>query len=384
VDFSYLPEHDELVAVARRVAAELAPGYVERDVAGTFPWPALKLLADSELLGVNVPAEAGGQGAGELAAGLVCEELGRADYAAALMIIQAGTAGKLLWRLGSDRIKEQWLRRVTTGDTTFGLALTEPATGSDISALAAAATPTEAGSGAGGCPPPGWAIRGEKSSMSFSESQMAFVLARTEGGPGMFVVPLDASGVTVAPFDDMGSRPIGRAVVTFDDVVVPADAMLGVPGAGVKFALGSLASSKVLVCCVCLGVAEAALAEAVAWARERVTFGAPLATRQGIAFPAADLATQLEAARLLAYKALWKADRGEDFRREAAMAKAWIPRLASTVCHEAILTIGHVAYSREHPAQLRLRDVLATELGEGPANTQRMIVARDLFGVTPS
>jgi cyclohexanecarboxyl-CoA dehydrogenase len=374
VDFAHLPEHDELVGVARRVAAELAPGYVERDRAGAFPWETLKLLADSGLLGVHVPAEAGGQGAGELAAGLVCEELGRADYTGALMIIQAGTAGKMLWRLGSERVKEQWLPRVTTGDTTFGLALTEPGTGSDISALAAVAKPSGEG----------FVIRGEKSSMSFSESQMAFVLARTEGGPALFVVPLDAPGVTVAPFDDMGSRPLGRAVVTFDDVVVPADAMLGTPGAGVKFALGSLASSKVLVCCVCLGVAEAALAEAVEWAKDRVTFGAPLATRQGITFPVADLATQLEAARLLAHKALWKADRGDDFRREAAMAKTWIPRLASTVCHEAILTIGHVAYSREHAAQLRLRDVLATELGEGPANTQRMIVARDLFGVTPS
>ncbi|MDQ1503286.1 MAG: cyclohexanecarboxyl-CoA dehydrogenase [Actinomycetota bacterium] len=374
MDFTLLPEHEALVAVARRVAGELAPGYVERDRAGAFPWETLKLLADSGLLGVPVPAEAGGQGAGELAAGLVCEELGKADYTTALMVIQAGTAGKMLWRLGSERVKEQWLPRVTTGDTTFGLALTEPGTGSDISALAATAKP--AGDG--------FSIRGEKSSMSFSESQMAFVLARTEDGPALFVVPLDARGVTVAPFDDMGSRPLGRAVVTFDDVTVPADAMLGTPGAGVKFALGSLASSKVLVGCVCLGVAGAALAEAVAWAKERVTFGAPLATRQGIAFPAADLATQLEAARLLAHKALWKADRGDDFRREAAMAKAWIPRLASTVCHEAILTIGHVAYSREHPAQLRLRDVLATELGEGPANTQRMIVARDLFGVTPS
>jgi len=89
--------------------AKLAPGYVERDRAGAFPWETLKLLADSGLLGVHVPAEAGGQGAGELAAGLVCEELGRADYATALMIIQAGTAGKLLWRLGSERVKEQWL-----------------------------------------------------------------------------------------------------------------------------------------------------------------------------------------------------------------------------------------------------------------------------------
>jgi cyclohexanecarboxyl-CoA dehydrogenase len=374
VDFAQLPEHDELVGVARRVAGELAPGYVDRDRAGTFPWETLARLAESGLLGVHVPAEAGGQGAGELAAGLVCEALGRADYATALMVIQAGTAGKLLWRLGSERVKEQWLPRVTTGDTTFGLALTEPGTGSDIAALAAVATPSG----------DGFTIRGEKSAMSFSESQVAFVLARTEGGPALFVVPLDAPGVTVAPFDDMGSRPIGRAVVTFDDVMVPADAVLGAPGAGVRTALGALGSSKVLVCCVCLGVADAALAEAVAWAKERVTFGAPLATRQGIAFPAADLATQLEAARLLAQKALWKADRGEDFRREAAMAKGWIPRLASTVCHEAILTIGHVAYSREHPAQLRLRDVLATELGEGPANTQRMIVARDLFGVTPS
>ena len=374
MDFTHLPEHEELVNVARRVAAELAPGYVERDRAGVFSWESLKLLADSGLLGVHVPAEAGGEGAGELAAGLVCEELGRADYTTALMIIQAGTAGKLLWRLGSERTKAEWLPRVITGDTTYGLAFTEPGTGSDIAALAA----TAKASG------DGFSILGEKSSMSFSESQVAFVLARTEGGPALFVVPLDAPGVTVAPFDDMGSRPLGRAVVTFDDVEVPADAMLGTPGAGLKLALGSLAASKVLVCCVCLGVAEAALAEAVEWARDRVTFGAPLATRQGIAFPAADLATQLEAARLLAHKALWKADRGEDFRREAAMAKAWIPRLTSTVCHEAILTIGHVAYSREHPAQLRLRDVLATELGEGPANTQRMIVARDMFGVTPS
>ncbi|HEV7686486.1 MAG TPA: acyl-CoA dehydrogenase family protein, partial [Acidimicrobiia bacterium] len=194
MDFTLLPEHEALVAVARRVAGELAPGYVERDRAGAFPWETLKLLAGSGLLGVPVPAEAGGQGAGELAAGLVCEELGKADYTTALMVIQAGTAGKMLWRLGSERVKEQWLPRVTTGDTTFGLALTEPGTGSDISALAATAKP--AGDG--------FSIRGEKSSMSFSESQMAFVLARTEDGPALFVVPLDAPGVTVAPFDDMG------------------------------------------------------------------------------------------------------------------------------------------------------------------------------------
>jgi cyclohexanecarboxyl-CoA dehydrogenase len=373
MDFALLPEHEELVAVARRVAAELAPGYVGRDRAGTFAWDVMKLLATAGLLDVHVPAEAGGQGAGEVAAGLVCEELAAADNAAALMVIQAGTAGKLLWRMGSERVRAEWLPRVATGDTTFGLALTEPGTGSDIAALATTARPTGTGH----------VIRGEKSSMSFAESRAAFVLAKTEDGPALFLVPLDAPGVTVAPFDDMGMRVPGRAVVTFDDVEVPADAVLGEPGTGLRSMLASLAASKVLVCCGCLGTARAALDEAVAWAEERVTFGKTLSSRQGIAFPLADAATHLEAARLLAHKALWKADRGLDFRREAAMAKSWIPALASAVCHEAILTIGHVAYSREHPAQLRLRDVLATELGEGPANTQRMIIARDMLGVTP-
>jgi cyclohexanecarboxyl-CoA dehydrogenase len=378
MDFAPRPEHEELIAVARRVAAELAPGYVARDVAGAFAWDTMKLLGTAGLLDVGVPAEAGGQGAGELAAGLVCEELAAADTAAALMVVQAGTAGKLLWRLGSERLQAEWLPRVATGDTTFGLALTEPGTGSDIAGLAATAR-----RGRGRSTGAGWVIRGEKSSVSFAESQAAFVLARTEDGPALFFVPLDAAGVTVAPFDDMGMRSVGRAVVTFDDVEVAADALLGEPGSGLRSMLGSLAASKVLVCCVCLGVARAALAEAVGWARERVTFGAPLSTRQGIAFPLADAATRLEAARLLAHKALWKADQGLDFRSEAAMAKSWIPALASDVCRDAILTIGHVAYSREHPAQVRLRDVLATELGEGPANTQRILVARDLLGVTP-
>jgi cyclohexanecarboxyl-CoA dehydrogenase len=356
------------------VAAELAPGYVERDRAGEFPWPTLKLLAQAGLLGLNAPVEAGGQGAGELAAGLVCEILGAADYVAALSVLQAGTAGKLLHTFASPEVKEAWLPRVSSGDTTFGLALTEPSTGSDISALAMSAQP------AGG----GWVLRGEKSSMSFAAAQAAFVLARTPDGPCLFFVPLDAPGVHVAPFDDMGSRPLGRAVVTFDDVEVGDSYRLGEPGSGVRQILGSLGTSKVLVCCTCLGVARAAIDDAVTWSKERVTFGAPLATRQGIAFPLVDVTIQLEAAALLARKALWMVDQGLDARQEAAMAKAWIPGLAVDACHQAVLTIGHVAYSREHAAQVRLRDVLGTELGEGPANIQKIVVARAMFGVKPS
>ena len=373
MDFDLTGEQRQLVDVARRVAGELAPGYVARDRAGRFPWDTLDLLGRAGLLGVNVSEEAGGQGAGELGAGLVCEELGAADYAAGLMILQAGTAGKLLQRFATPSVRERWLPRIATGDTTFGLAFTEPGTGSDISALAMSAKPTSDGT---------WLLNGEKSAMSFAESQVAFTLAQTSEGPCLFVVPLDARGITVAPYEDMGSRPLGRAVVTYDGVEIPDDHRMGEPGAGVRQALGALGSSKVLVCCVCLGVARAAIADAVEWAKSRVTFGAPLASRQGIAFPLVDLTTQLNAARLLAHKALWQADRGLDFRQAAAMAKSWIPRLAVEACHESLLTIGHVAYSCEHPAQVRLRDVLGTELGEGPTNTQRIVLARALLGTS--
>jgi len=122
----------------------------------------------------------------------------------------------------------------------------------------------------------------------------------------------------------------------------------------------------------------------IEWSRHRVTFGKPLAERQGITFPIVDQLTQVEAARLLIRKAMWLSDRGLDCRREAAMVKAWVPSLATRICHESLLTIGNVAYSREHVAQLRLRDAISAELGDGAANIQRILLTRDVFGTDPS
>jgi cyclohexanecarboxyl-CoA dehydrogenase len=374
MDFEVADEHLELQSVAKKVAAELAPGYVARDRQGDMAWSTLSLLANAGLLGLNAPIEAGGQGAGEVATAIVVETLARGDFAAASMAISSGTRAKLLHKFGSDQVKAEWIPKVLGGTGLIGLAFTEPQTGSDISAVATRAHRDG----------DGWVLRGEKSSMSNAAAQAAMVLAVTSDGPCLFLVPRDVDGVTVAPYEDMGNRQIGRAVVTLDDVKVPGDAQIGEPGNGVRNVLQAFGSSKVLVCAMCLGAASASLDEAIEWSKDRVTYGAPLATRQGVTFPLIDRAIELEAARLLAHKALWLADTGRDFRREAAMAKTWIPSLASQVCREALLTIGHIGYSSEHPAQLRLRDVLGTELGEGPANTQRIVLARGLFGATPS
>ena len=147
--------------------------------------------------------------------------------------------------------------------------------------------------------------------------------------------------------------------------------------------LDALATSKVTLAMSAVGTARAAFDDAVAWAKERETFGRPIAARQGVAFPLARHAIDIEAARLLCWRALDLADRGQPFRAEAAQVKAWVPKRMVDVCHTALLTIGHVAYSTEHPAQLRLRDVIGVEMGEGTEATQLIILCREIFGMTP-
>ncbi|MFC4946659.1 acyl-CoA dehydrogenase family protein [Pseudonocardia sp. GCM10023141] len=375
MDFGHSPEQRAVQDVARRLADRLAPGYVERDIAGLFPWKELAMLGEASLLGLNVPEEAGGQGAGELITGMVCEIIATADYDVASCIWQAGSTAKLLHRHGSAEVRDRWLQPVLAGQAMAGFAFTEPGAGSDISAAVATRARRDGSD---------WVLDGEKNSMSFAESQLAIVLAGTVDGPAVFCVPTDAPGVTVAPYDDLGGRQNGRAVVTFDGARVPDSARLGDPGHGVGQVLGVLGTSKVLVSAGAIGAATAALRDALAWAQERSTYGATLSTRQGVMFPLVDLSTELEAARLLLHRTLWLADNGQPYRKDAAMVKAWVPALCTRICMQAMLTVGHVGFSREHPAQVRLRDVMVTEFGEGTANVQRLIVAREMTGISPN
>lgn len=375
MDFGQTPEQRSVQDVARRLADRFAPGYVERDIAGHFPWKELAMLGEASLLGLNVDEEAGGQGAGELITGMVCETIATADYDVASLIWQAGSTAKLLHRHGSDEVRERWLQPVLAGQAMAGFAFTEPGAGSDISAAVTTRARRDGGD---------WVLDGEKNSMSFDESQLAIVLAGTPDGAAVFCVPTDSPGLTVAPYDDLGGRQNGRAVVTFDGVRVPDNARLGDPGRGVGQVLGVLGTSKVLVSAGAIGAASAALRDAVAWAKERSTYGAKLETRQGVMFPLVDMATELEAARLLLHRTLWLADNGQPYRKEAAMVKAWVPALCTRICMQSMLTVGHVGFSREHPAQVRLRDVMVTEFGEGTANVQRIIVAREMTGTSPN
>lgn len=374
MDFTITPEQAALVEVARDVAKKLAPGYVGRDKE-EFSWEVPHTLGDAHLLGIHVPEEIGGQGASAVAAGMVVEELGVADSMTTTMVVQASTSATLLHKYANPTIAAEWIPKILSGRTTVSLGFTEEQSGSDLANLRTAATRTA----------DGWVLNGEKQSISLMASSSAMVvLARSEDGPVILFTPTDAPGLTATRMPSLGRRPSGRSIVHFDGVAVPADHQIGDPQQGLRAVLASLGHSRLLVSMGLIGMGRGAVEETKPWINDRITFGRPLVERQGVAFPLVDHMTNLEMARLLCLKGLWLADRGADYRVESAMAKAFVPKAVFDLVHDCLLFFGHAGYALENPMQLRLRDVLAAELGEGPANIQRLILSRRLLGANPS
>lgn len=366
------PAHEQLREVVRGVAASLEGGARQRDAAGTFPYDVMDKLAGAGLIGLDLGEQWGGQGAGSVACGLAVGGIAEADFTAAQILIQASTAGRLLSRFASADVSAAWLPKLLAGKTQISLALTEPTAGSDLAGVRLKAVRSGTG----------WLLSGEKSSVSFPDSEALIVLARADEGLQLFFVE-DKTNITRSALRDLGNRSAGRDIMYFNDVPVAANASIGEPVRGFRTILESLTSARLLVAMSCVGVARAAWRDMTAWVNDREAFGTRLSNKQGIAFPAVDHAIAIELAELLSLKGLWLEDAGLPFDVEAAMAKAWIPRKMFDVCHEALLMHGHVGYSDEHPAQRRLRDVLAADIGEGMANVQRIILARKLIGSNP-
>jgi cyclohexanecarboxyl-CoA dehydrogenase len=265
---------------------------------------------------------------------------------------------------------------MTRGEAVIALALTEPGVGSDAQNLVCRAARDGED----------YVITGEKSGISLGMAAHAsIVFAKTDPskkaqGVTAFLVPLDLPGVSRSPIRDLGSRAIGRAVLSFDHVRVPASHRLGAEGTGFYEVMRSFDFNRVFIALACLGAAQVSLDETMAYVKERKAFGRTLATFEGVSFPIAEAATHLEAARWLAYRALWLADRGEPNTKESAMVKWWAPQLAVQVIHQCLLLHGHYGYTAELPFEQRLRDVLGLEIADGTAQVMKIIVARELMG----
>jgi cyclohexanecarboxyl-CoA dehydrogenase len=389
MDFSFTPEHEELARTVRAFATrELAPRSREWDRTAAFPTDAWRRMGELGLLGLRIPVEYGGADADFVMLGIAMEETARGDFSCMYGVQLAALAGEILGKNGDPDVCRQWLPRVASGEAPMALALTEPSAGSDAAALQCRARRDG----------DDWLITGEKSGISLGmAAKAAIVFARsgdprgaTSGRPGgsratatgvsAFLVPLDAPGVARSALRDMGSHAVGRAVLSFDGVRVPGSHLIGAEGSGFHQVMRGFDYNRVAIALACLGTAQISLEETMAWVRERTTFGKPLATYEGVTFPIAEAATQLEAARLFSYRALWLADHGQPHTKEAAMVKWWAPKIARETIHQCLLLHGHYGYTDELPFEQRLRDVIGLEIGDGSAEIMKIIVARELMG----
>jgi cyclohexanecarboxyl-CoA dehydrogenase len=377
MDLAFSPEQEELVRTLRQFASrELAPRSAQWDRSGEFPWEAWRRMGELGLLGLRMPAAHGGQDADFVTFGIAMEEIGRGDFACTYGLQLAGLAGEILGRSAPAELQARWLPPTARGETVVALALTEPGAGSDAANLVCRAE-RDGGD---------YVVTGEKSGISLGmAAQAAIVFARTDPagrarGVTAFLVPLDLPGVSRSPLRDMGTRAIGRAVLAFDHVRIPASHRLGAEGTGFYQVMQGFDYNRIGIALACLGVAQQSLEETMAYVKERKAFGRAIARFQGVSFPIAEAATHLEACRWLCYRALWLADQGRPHTKESAMTKWWGPRLAVETIHQCLLLHGHYGYTDELPFEQRMRDVIGLEIGDGAAEVMKMVVARELLG----
>jgi alkylation response protein AidB-like acyl-CoA dehydrogenase len=361
----------------RQFASEqLAPNAANWDANSEFPRAALNQMAELGLLGMLVPEEWGGSAADQVAFALAMEEIAAGDGGCStIMAVQNSVVCMPLLRFGTTAQKEQYLRKLASGELLGAFALTEPHTGSDASNLRTTAKRDNQG----------YVLRGTKQFItSGANADLAIVFAVTDAAAGKrgisaFIVPTDAPGYRVVSLENkLGQRCSDTAQIAFDDLQLSADALLGEEGQGYRIALANLEGGRIGVGAQAVGMARAAYAAALDYAREREAFGQPIIEHQAVAFRLADMATQIDAARLLVLRAAQLRDAGEPCLKEASMAKLFASEMAERVCSAALQIHGGYGYVSDFPVERIYRDVRVCQIYEGTSDVQRMVISRAL------
>jgi len=370
-DLRTLAEH------ARRYAQErIAPGFQERDRTRVLDRALMREMGKLGFIAPELPAAQGGQGLGSLAAGVIHEEIARADLSMSYVNLLASLNGQILSQHGQPGVAGPWLQRLTRGEALVAIALTEPRGGSDAANLRLRVERTA----------DGYVINGEKTSISAADQADAIIVFGRTGTPESgahgvtaLLVPGDAPGLTRNRFDCHGQRAIGRGSLFFENVKVPLDHRLGDENRGFVQVMQGFDYSRALIGLQVLAVAQVALEETWAYVAQREAFGKPLSAFQGVSHPLADFETQVQAARLLCLQALWLKDQGLPHSAESAMCKWWAPKLAYEAVHQCLLSFGHGGYDRG-PMEQRLRDILGFQIGDGTAQIMKTVIARARAG----
>ena len=358
------------------VQERVAPFAADWDRDDHFPQQQLAEMAALGLFGIFIPEEWDGSGADYLSFALALEEVAAGDGACSTILsVNNSVVCGVLLASASEYLKQTYLRPLASGKQLGCFCLTEPQAGSDAAALRTRAQKQDNG----------YLLNGTKAFItSGANAEVAIVFAVTDPDAGKkgisaFVVPTDNPGYQVGTVENkMGQHASDTAQIYLKDCLVSLDHLIGAEGEGYKIALMNLEGGRIGIGAQCVGMARAAYECALAYAKERVSFGKSLLEHQAVAFRLADMATQLEAARLMVHNAARLRDAGEPCLKQASMAKLFASEAAEKICSDAIQVLGGYGYLRDFPVERIARDVRVAQIYEGTSDIQRMVIAREL------
>jgi short-chain 2-methylacyl-CoA dehydrogenase len=375
VNLDLLPEHELIRDTVREFArGRVAPVAEELDRESRFPYELVSELAELGLMGIPVPPEYEGGGGDTVSYALAIEELTRVDSSVAITVAAHTSLGTMpILLFGSEEQKRRWLPDLASGRKLAAFGLTEPGAGSDAGATR---TTAELRDGT-------WVVNGSKMFITNAGTDVTWgvtITARTgEDEVSNIVVPNGTAGYTISqPMKKLGWRASDTRELSFENVEVPEDHLLGPRGEGFRQFLEILDGGRISVAAMGVGLAQGAYDLAYAYAKERQQFGRPIASFQAVRFKLADMATEIEAGRGLVLRAAWLKDQGRPFAREAAMAKLYTGELSNRAVNWALQIHGGYGYMDEYAISRLYRDQKILEIGEGTNEVQRMVIARHL------
>lgn len=379
MDFALTDEQTLIQRNAREFAErEIVPKARELDRTGRWPAEIFTAMGELGLMGIMVPTEYGGAGADAVSYALAMEEISRACASTSvIMSVNNSLVCDTLLKYGTEEQKQELLRPLAAGERIGCFGLTEPASGSDAARMETVAEKDG----------DHWVINGSKNWISggpFAEYMIVYTASdRAKGAKGVtaFIVPKDTPGyLPQEPDEKMGIHAAQSCTVFFDNCRIPRSLQLGEEGQGFKMAMSTLDGGRIGIAAQAVGIARAAYEKAVAYSKERQAFGSLLCEKQAIQFKLADMAMEIDAARLLTLRAAWLKDRQKEhpglrFSKESAMAKLHASETANRVAHQALQVFGGAGYSQEYDMERHYRDARITEIYEGTSEIQRIVIA---------
>jgi alkylation response protein AidB-like acyl-CoA dehydrogenase len=378
VEFEYTAEQIQLRRAVREFAhAEILPHVMEWDEAQTFPHDVIKKLGRLGYLGSIFPEELGGAGLGYIDYCIIMEELSRVDGSVGIIVAaHTSLCSNHIFKAGTNEQRQRYMPKLTSGEWLGCWSLTEPEAGSD----AAGTRTTAVRSGAG------WVLNGAKTfttNAHYADVCVAMAMterAKAQHGISAFIIDKGTAGFRAGKKENkLGLRASATGEVIFEDCALPAGQLLGKPGEGFVDSLKTLDGGRISIGALALGMAQGAYDAALQYSKVRKQFSRPISEFQAIQHKLVDMATDIDAARLLLYRAAWMLDQGKRVTRESAMAKLFASEAAVRIANEAVQIHGGYGFIKDYPVEKFYRDVKLCTIGEGTSEIQRLVIARQLL-----